>query len=106
MVFESFAPSIVFAANGDPRTSIAAARAGVAVYATGIVVWRGRQLRRAGGALTRTAMVLFALGPTATVLFWANALVFGSIAVYALALCLQLSVAAVSFYSLVSAAEG
>jgi len=36
---------------------------------------------------------------------WANALVLSSVAVYALALCIQLSVAAVSFYSLVSAAE-
>jgi hypothetical protein len=106
VMFESFAPSIVFAANGDPRTSIAVASAGVAAYATGIVVWRGRQLVRAGGPLTRTALILVALGPTATVLFWANALVFGSIAVFALALCIQLSVAVVSFYSLVSAAQG
>jgi hypothetical protein len=50
-------------------------------------------------------MVLFALGPTATLLFWSNALVFGSLGPYALALCLQQSVAVVSFYSLVSAAE-
>ena len=49
--------------------------------------------------------MLFTLGPIATLLFWANALVVGSVAVYALALCIQLSVAAVSFYSLVSAAE-
>jgi hypothetical protein len=106
VVFESFAPSIVFVANGDPRASVAVASAGVAAYVTGIVIWRGRQLVRAGGALNRTAIILFALGPTATVLFWANAVVFGSIAVYALALCIQLSVAVVSFYSLVSASEG
>ena len=105
VMFEALAPSIVFAANGDPRASIAIASGGVAVYATGIVVWRGRQFARAGGALTRTTLVLFALGPVATLLFWANALLFGSIAVYALALCVQLSVAAVSFYSLVSAAQ-
>jgi hypothetical protein len=50
--------------------------------------------------------VLFSLGPTATALFWLNALVFASVAVYALALCVQLSVAVISFYSLVSAAQG
>ena len=106
VMFESLAPSIVFAAIGDPRASVAVASAGVAIYATGVVTWRGRQLLRAGGILTRTGLVLFALGPTATLLFWANALVFGSVAVYALALCIQLSVAVVSFYSLVSAAQG
>ena len=35
-----------------------------------------------------------------------NALVFGSVAVFALALSIQLSVAVLSFYSLVSAAQG
>ncbi len=105
VMFESLAPSIVFAGIGDARTSIAVASAGVAVYATGIVIWRGRQLARAGAARTGTALVLFALGPTATLLFWANAFSFGSVAVYALALCIQLSVAVVSFYSLVSAAQ-
>jgi hypothetical protein len=105
VMFESFVPSIIFAANDDPRTSVVVASAGVAVYATAIVIWRARQLIRAGGALNRPAIALFVLGPTATALFWANALVFGSIAVYALALCIQLSVAVVSFYSLVSAAQ-
>ena len=106
VVFESLAPSIAFAWLGDERTAVALASAGVAAYATGIVTWRGRQLLRAGGNRTRTAVVLFTLGPTATLLFAANALAFGSVAVYALALCVQLSVAAVSFYSLVAAAEG
>ena len=54
---------------------------------------------------SRSAVLLFALGPTATLLFWANALIFGSLAVYALALCIQLSVAVVSFYTLVAAAQ-
>jgi len=106
VMFESLAPSIVFAGTGDPRVSVATASAGVAIYATGIVIWRGRQIISAGGFLTRTSLILFALGPTATLLFWVNALVFGSVAVYALALCIQLAVAAVSFYSLVSAAQG
>jgi hypothetical protein len=105
VMFESLAPSIVFAGSGDVRTAMTLASAGVAIYATGVVAWRGRQLARAGGARTRTALVLFALGPTATLLFWINALVLASVAVYALALCIQLSVAVVSFYSLVSAAQ-
>jgi hypothetical protein len=104
VVFEALVPSIAFAWLDDVRNALVVASAGVAVYATAIVIWRGRQLVRAGGNRTRTAIVLFALGPTATALFWANA-VAGSLAVYALALCIQLSVAVVSFYSLVSAAE-
>ncbi|HEY5629791.1 MAG TPA: hypothetical protein VIR16_09800 [Candidatus Limnocylindrales bacterium] len=105
VVFEALAPSIVFAWLGELRASVVVASAGVAVYATGIVIWRGRQFLRAGGNRARSAIVLFALGPTATVLFWANAIVLGSVAVYALALCIQLSVAVVSFYTLVSAAQ-
>jgi hypothetical protein len=105
VMFESLAPSIAFAWLGDARAALGVASGGVAVYATGIVIWRGRQFLRAGGNRTPTAVALFALGPTATLLFWANALLSRSVAVYALALCIQLSVAAVSFYSLVSAAQ-
>jgi hypothetical protein len=105
VMFEALAPSIVFAWLGDARFAMTVASAGVAVYATGIVIWRARQFLRAGGNRTPTTMVLFTLGPTAALLFWLNALVFASVAVYALALCIQLSVAAVSFYSLISAAE-
>ncbi len=105
VMFESLAPSIAFAWLADARSALVVASAATAMYATGIVVWRGRQLLRAGGNLTRTTAVLFALGPTATLLFWAN-LFAGSLAIYGLALCIQLSVAAVSFYSLVSAAQG
>jgi hypothetical protein len=106
VVFESLVPSVVFAATEDLRTSMVVASAGVAVYVTGIVIWRGRQLLRAGQSLNRAGTILIALGPTAALLFWLNALVFASIAVYALALCVQLAVAAMSFYTLVSAAEG
>jgi hypothetical protein len=106
VVFESLVPLIVFAALGDLRTSMAVASAGVALYATWVISWRARQMLRAGMARTPTTLVLIAQGVTATLLFWANALAFGSVAVFALALCLQLSVAAVSFYSLVSAAQG
>ena len=61
---------------------------------------------RAGGPRTPMVLLFFALGPTATLLFWANAFVLGSLAIYALALCIQLSVAMVSFYTLVSASQG
>ena len=105
VMFESLAPSIAFLWLGDERAALMVASAGVAVYATGIVIWRGRQFLRAGVQRTRSTVVLFALGPTATVLFWANALVVGSVAIYAVALCIQLTVAVVSFYSLVSAAQ-
>ena len=105
VVFEALAPLIAFAWLGDERSALIVTSAVVAVYATGIVVWRGRQLVRAGGFRTGSSIVLFAAGPTATLLFAANALVFTSVAVYALALCVQLSVAVVSFYSLVSAAQ-
>lgn len=105
VTFESLGPLIAFAWFDDAHTALVVASAGVAVYATGIVIWRGRQLVRAGGSPTRTALALYALGPTATVLFWANALV-ASVAIFALALCIQLLVAVVSFYSLVAAAEG
>ena len=106
VVFEALAPLIAYLWLGDARAALVVASAGVAVHATGIVTWRGRQMHRAGGFRSRTAVALFILGPTATALFWLNAFVFASVAVYALALCVQLSVAVISFNSLVSAAQG
>ena len=105
VMFEALAPTIVFLWLDDAHQAIVVASAGVAVYATGIVTWRGRQFLRAGAIRAKSTIVLFTLGPIATALFWLNALVFASVAVYALALCFQLSVAVMSFYSLVSAAE-
>ena len=105
VMFESLAPVIAFALLANVRGAFVTASALAAIYATGIVIWRGRQLLRAGGPRTPGVMVLFALGPTATLLFWLNALVFGGLALYALALCIQLLVAVIAFYSLVSAAQ-
>ena len=105
VVFEAFALLIVFLWLDDLHAALVVASAGVAVYAAGIVVYRGRQVIRAGGYRTRSGLVLFTVGPTATLLFAANALVFASVALYALALCVQLSVAVISFYTLVSAAQ-
>ena len=106
VMFESLAPLIAFAWLGDVRDALVVASAGVALYATGVIAYRGRQMARAGSNQNRAALLLIALGLTATALFWANAFAFGSVAVYALALCVQLSVAAVSFYTLVAAAQG
>ncbi len=67
-------------------------------------VTRGRQLYLAGGLRTWSGRLLYVPGFTALVLFAANALLLGSVAVFALALCFQLSVAVISFH-LVAAAS-
>ena len=104
--FESFAPLIAFAWLDDLPSALVVASLVVAIYTTAIVLYRGRQVLRAGGLRTGpVGLFLVALGPIAALLFWANALVFASLAIFALALLVQLSVAVVSFYSLVSAAS-
>jgi hypothetical protein len=105
VVFESLAPPTLDAALGDARTSLVLASAGIALYTLAVVVVRARQMLRVGAFASRTPRVLFLLGPLACLLFAANALVFASAGVFALALCLQLSVAAISFYSLVASAS-
>ena len=106
VVYEALVPLIAVAWFSDVRTALVISSAAVAVYAAGIVVWRFRQLIRAGGPRNRSLLFLYAAGPTATLLFAVNALGPASVAVYALALCIQLSVAVISFYSLVAAAQG
>jgi hypothetical protein len=105
VVFESLLPPIAFAVLGDARLALVLSSAVVAVYTLVVVVVRARQLLRAGGPRSLPARLMFVLGPTACLLFAANAVVFASGGVYALALCLQLSVAALSFYSLVASAS-
>jgi hypothetical protein len=105
VVFESLLPPIAFAGLGDARASLVLASAVVALYTLAVVLVRARQLLRAGAFASLSGRVLFLLGPLACLLFAANALVFVSAGVYALALCLQLSVAAISFYSLVARAS-
>jgi len=103
---ESFAPLIAFAWLEELHSALVVASLVVAIYTTSVVLFRGRQFVRAGGMHTGVAgLTLFALGPTATLLFWANAIVFASLAIFALALLVQLLVAMISFYSLVSAAS-
>ena len=106
VVFEALLPVIAFAWLGDVRQAVVLSSAVVALYAAWIVVTRGRQLYRAGGLRTWGGRLLFVPGMTALLLFTLNALALGSVAVYALALCIQLSVAVISFYQLVAASTG
>ena len=105
VVFEALAPLILFAWLDDVHAAFVIASAGVAIYTGVIVAMRARQFLRAGSTRTPSTMLLMALGPTACLLFALNALVFASLAVYTLALLVQMSVAVISFYSLVSAAQ-
>jgi hypothetical protein len=103
VMFEALVPMIVFAALADARSSIVISSAGVALYAAWVVAVRGRQFVRSGAFRRRSGLLLVVMGPTAALLFALDALVLASVAVYALALCIQLSVAVVSFYTLVAA---
>ena len=105
-MFEALLPVIAFAWLEDVRQAVVLSSVVVALYAGWIVITRGRQLYRAGGLRTWGGRLLFVPGVTALLLFALNALAFGSVAVYALALCIQLSVAVISFYQLVAASTG
>ena len=105
VTFESLVPLVLFALTGNERLSIVLGSAGVAVYALAIILVRARQMIRARALVTGFARVMFVAGPVATVLFAANALYIMSEGVFALALLIQLSVAASSFYALVSSAS-
>ena len=105
VVFESLLPVIAFAWWGDVRTALVLSSVAVTLYLGWVVVSRLRQYLKTDAVHTRIGQLLFVLGPLALLLFAANALVFASVAVYALALCVQLSIAVLSFYSLVAAAS-
>jgi hypothetical protein len=105
VVFESLLPVIAFAWIGNARTSLVLASAVVAVYAVWVVAARARQFLKTDAFRTWSGKALFVLGPLACLLFTANAIALASVAVYSLALCVQLSVAVLSFYSVVAAAS-
>ncbi len=105
VMFESLLPVIVFAWLGDAHGAMVLSSAAVALYATFVVATRARQFLKTDAFRTRSGQLLFVLGPLACLLFAANAIVFASVAVYALALCLQLSIAVISFYTVVAAAS-
>lgn len=106
VVFEALLPVIAYAWLAEVRQAMVVSSAAVALYALWVIVTRGRQLYHAGALRTWSGRLLFVPGITATLLFAANALLFGSVAVFALALCVQLSVSVLSFYQLVAAASG
>jgi hypothetical protein len=60
---------------------------------------------RAGALRARGPMVMLGASIISGSVFALNALVFGSVAAFALGLCVQLSVAAISFYTLVATAS-
>lgn len=105
VVFESLLPVIAFAWFADPRTALVLSSGAVALYAGWVVSTRARQFLKTSAIHTRSGQLLFILGPLACLLFAANAIAFASVAVYALALCVQLSVAVLSFYTVVAAAS-
>ena len=105
VVFESLLAVIAFAWFGDARTAMVVSSVAVALYATWVVAARARQFLRTDAIRTRSGQLLFVLGPLACLLFAANAITFASVAVYAVALCVQLSVAVLSFYTVVAAAS-
>ena len=105
VTFESLLPAVLFPALNDARTAIVVSSALVFLYCLFVIGTRYRQLVQSGVPWVRWTQFVVASGITATALFGLNALVFASLTVYALALCLQLSVAAISFYSLAATAE-
>jgi len=105
VVFESLLPVIAFAWFGDARTALVLSSGAVTLYAGWVVAVRARQFLKTDAIRTRSGQLLFALGPLACLLFAANAVALASVAVYAVALCVQLSVAVLSFYTVVAAAS-
>jgi hypothetical protein len=105
VTFESLLPAVIFPALDDARTTIVVSSAVVFAYALFVISFRSRQLIRSGVPWVAWTRFVVGMGYTATALFGLNALVFASVTAYALALCIQLSVAAISFYSLAAGAE-
>ena len=105
VVFESLLAVIAFAWFAEARTALVLSSVAVALYTGWVVATRASQFLKSDAIHTRSGQLLFVLGPLACLLFAANAIAFGSVAVYAVALCVQLSVAVISFYTVVSAAS-
>ena len=105
VTFESLLPVVLFPAIGSERASLVLASAVVFAYLLFVILIRARQMLRAGALRSRPAQIMMVAGPAATALFGLNALVFGSLTAYGLALLIQLSVAALSFYSLLAGGD-
>ena len=102
VTFESLLPAVLFPAFNDERVTLVTASALVFAYLLVVIGVRFVQLRRAGALRRRPAQFTVAAGVVATALFGLNALVFVSLTAYGLALLIQLTVAAISFYSLLA----
>ena len=106
VTFESLLPVIAFPALGDARMAFVLASTLTAIYLIGVVFVRTRQIARAKAFRARSTQLIMSAAIGSIVLFGLNALVFGSLTLFALALCTQLLVATISFYSLISASPG
>jgi hypothetical protein len=104
VTFESLLPVVLFPALGE-RPSLQLASAIAFAYLLFVILIRARQMLRAGALRSRPAQVMVVAGPVATALFGLNALLLASLTVYGLALMIQLSVAALSFYSLLAGGD-
>ena len=105
VTFESLLPVVLFPTLDSERTSLVLASAIVFAYLLIVVLVRARQMVRSGALRSRATQILFITGPAATALFGLNALLFASLTAYGLALLIQLSVAALSFYTLLAGAD-
>jgi len=106
VMFESLLPVVAFPALGDERTAIVLASALVALYLVAIVVVRARQAAGAEALRAGSTQLILIAAIGSIALFGMNAVLFGSLTVYASALCVQLAVAVISFYSLITKASG
>jgi hypothetical protein len=102
VTFEGLLPAVLFPAFGDERAALITASALVFAYLLVVISVRFVQLRRAGALRSRPAQLTIAAGVGATALFGLNALLFVSLTAYGLALLIQLTVAAITFYSLLA----
>jgi hypothetical protein len=104
VMFESLLPVVAFPALGDERMAIVLASALFAIYLAVIVAIRVRQAAGADSLRAGSTQLILIAAIGSIVLFGLNAALFGSLTVYALALCVQLAVAVISFYSLITTA--
>src|SRR5262249_22195151 len=101
VMFESLLAPTLFWAVGDARGAVVFASLAAGVYALALTVLRGRQLADAHALRNRSVQLGLLAATCATALFLVN-VALGSLTIFVVALGIQLSVAAVSFYSLVA----
>lgn len=102
VAFESVVPLIAALIIRDVHSALVVASLVTGTYALGVIAIRGRQFVQTRAIRLRSGQLMVITGATSTALFLLNAIMFGSVGVYALALCFQLATAAVSFYSLIA----